>query len=154
MFVTLALKSFSQVNDNSYDYVFAHKFSGVHNAIFILSQSYTGTEIAPAEKRKAAHKKVEDDTSNAKNSISVRESGDGESILVCLDLNDYDVKVEIIVYNMLGKKVMDVWNGKAISNASCPKEYEIPKTKLPDGLYLCVAQSEKFRMVGKFVISR
>ena len=154
MFITLALDSFSQVNDNSYDYIFANKYSGVHNAIFIMSQNYSGTEIATQEKRKVVHKKVEEDTTNAKNSISVRESSDGERILVCLDLNDYDIKVEIIVYNMLGKKVMDIWNGKAISNDPCPKEYEIPKTKLPDGLYLCVAQSEKFRIVGKFVVSR
>ncbi|MBI5325166.1 MAG: hypothetical protein HZB41_07845 [Ignavibacteriae bacterium] len=156
MFPALAITAFAQVDDNSLDYILARKTPGIHNYIFINSQpAHNGTEIAQTEKKKTVNtKKIEEDTSNARNSITIRESTDGERMLVCLDLNDYDVNVEIIVYNMLGKKVMDVWNGKAISSSPCPKDYEIQKTKLPDGLYLCVAQSEKFRMVGKFVISR
>ncbi len=154
MFFTLATHSFSQVNDNSHDYILSNRNSGIHKLIFLNSTGYNGTEIVNSDKKKpAVRKMVEADS--GKNSISIRESSDGERVLVCLDLSDYDLNVEIIVYNMLGKKVYDVWNGKAISgNDPCPKEYEIPEAKLPNGLYLCVVQSEKFRMVGKFVISR
>ena len=159
MFITLAVSSYSQVNDNSYDYIFAHRYSGIHSLIFLNSQGYSGTEIVNFDKKKpAVLKKIESDSTGGKYSISIRESADEERILICLTLIDsdnklYDRDIEIIVYNMLGKKVMDIYNGIPKSE-ECAKDYEILKAKLPNGLYLCVAQSEKFRMVGKFVISR
>jgi hypothetical protein len=155
----VAMKSYSQVNDQSYDYLFSHRYSGIHNSIYLSAQLNSGTEIVTSEKKKPlTQKKTEADTSGGKYSISIRESSDGERILICLKLIDsdnkvYDKEIEIIVYNMLGKKVMDVYNGMPKED-ECARDYEIPKGKLPNGLYLCVAQSEKFRMVGKFVISR
>ncbi|OGU16081.1 MAG: hypothetical protein A2X61_13280 [Ignavibacteria bacterium GWB2_35_12] len=159
MFITLATHSYSQVNDNSYDYIFAHRYSGIHNLIFLNSTEYSGTEIVNSDKKKpAVQKKIEADSTGGKYSISIRESMDGERILICLTLLDsdnklYDKEIEIIVYNMLGKKVLDLFKGIP-KPEECARDYEIPKGKLPNGLYLCVAQSEKFRIVGKFVISR
>jgi hypothetical protein len=157
--VTLAIQTYAQVNDNSFDYLFSTRFSNIHNSIFLSSTVYNGTEIVKSGTKKPATQKIiEADTSAGKYSISIRESSDGERVIVCLRLIDsenkvYDKEIEILVYNMLGKKVMDLYKGIP-KPEECAREYEIPKAKLPNGLYLCVAQSEKFRMVGKFVVSR
>ena len=142
------------VYDN-FDFYLSSKYSpNLYNSMFLKNPNYHGTVIAQLDKKKLFVLKITDnDTTGQKNALSIRESSDGDRILICLNLDNYDVDIDIFVYNLLGKKVMDVWSGKAI-NETCPKEYEILKAKLTNGLYICVAQGANFRLVGKFIISR
>ena len=59
--------------------------------------------------------------------------------------------VVVEVYNLLAKKVLDVYKGPIRS----PK-HEIPFdiTSLPRGMYICVIQGRDFRLAQKFVVPR
>lgn len=155
IFIVYMNIAWAQNQDDNFNYPVLYKFSSdFSNYAYRNYLSYHGTEIAPSEKKKnIVQKNTEDDTTKSDNKITIRDSQDGESALICLSLDDYDVNVKIVVYNLLGKKVLDVWNGMAIDEP-CPKEYEIQKSKFPNGMYLVVAQSAKFRLVGKFIVSR
>lgn len=70
-----------------------------------------------------------------------------------LELKDYSRPISISVFNLLGKKVLDVYEGiPKFKNADSP--YEIESFQLPNGIYICVVQGENFKLNGKFYVSR
>ena len=87
---------------------------------------------------------MEAENDYTQDSISVRESNDGERVLICLKLVDYNKRITINVYNMLAKKVLEVYDGLPVKGEDCPDKYTITKSKLPNGVYLCVVISERF----------
>lgn len=122
--------------------------------IFQLKDSNTGTKIAPkkdAVKPKSYLNAVNEDTTKKENKItSVRESSD--KILLYIDLIDYDQKIQISVFNLLGKKVLDVFEGMPYKDPDYA--YEISKSNLPNGVYLFIVLGKNFKLREKFVISR
>ena len=91
---------------------------------------------------------VENDTSNGKNKLTIRKEG---SNYYCeVELDDYSQTIEISAYNLLGKRVKDVYRGEAIKNHS----YRIDVSSLPNGLYICVVLGAKLRLTEKFIVSR
>lgn len=65
-------------------------------------------------------------------------------------LND-EAAIDVGIYNMLGKKVHDIYRGSASRG---PSEYTAPVSDLPEGVYICVVQGTDFRRAEKFYLSR
>ncbi len=97
--------------------------------------------------------KVKSDTTKPKNRIeSIRDGGD--IFYLYLELEDREAPIDITVYNMLGKKVRDVYYGYPKPNG-VPYEISIVgPPSLPNGVYLCVVVGKNFRLREKFVVAR
>jgi hypothetical protein len=59
--------------------------------------------------------------------------------------------IEVGIYNMLGKRVMDVYKG---ASARGQHEYSQSVSELPDGVYICILQGDNFRKAEKFYFRR
>lgn len=70
---------------------------------------------------------------------------------VRLELTEDEQTVDVGIYNMLGKKVHDVYRGYASRG---PHDYSVPISDLPEGVYICIAQGSSFRRAEKFYLSR
>jgi len=105
---------------------------------------------AGAKKKNA---KVNSDTTKQKNRIeSIRDGGD--IFYLYLELEDHDAPIKVTVYNMLGKRVRDVYQGYPKPNG-VPYEISIVgPPSLPNGVYLCVVVGKNFRLREKFVVAR
>ena len=60
-------------------------------------------------------------------------------------------RIEIGIYNRLGKKMADVYTGPA---GRGEHEYTTPISELPEGVYVCILQGGNFRRAAKFYLSR
>jgi hypothetical protein len=78
----------------------------------------------------------------------IREAN-GEHFLI-VELASEQRRLEIAVYNLLGKRVATVYQGKASPGVH---EYPIPSAGLPNGVYICVVQGDGFRLAQKFVVA-
>lgn len=74
-----------------------------------------------------------------------------EVLTVRVELARDEAQVEIGVYNMLGKKIMDVHRG---GSGRGVHEYTTAIQDLPEGVYVCVMQGADFRKAEKFYLSR
>jgi flagellar motor protein MotB len=125
--------------------------------IFNLNESSYGTKFAQKSKDESAPEKsyrtrIEQDTSRKDNRIqSLRENPDQTKFFLYLDLMDYDQRVSVQVFNMLGKKVLDIWDDKA---KPADNNYEMNVSILPNGVYLCMVVGSNFKLREKFVISK
>ncbi|MEY3385448.1 MAG: hypothetical protein RIR53_259 [Bacteroidota bacterium] len=59
--------------------------------------------------------------------------------------------VDIAIYNMLGKRVMDVFKGASSRGVH---EHTQSISELPEGVYMCVLQGSNFRKAEKFFFNR
>jgi hypothetical protein len=90
------------------------------------------------------------DTSRTSSRIlSARATGD--VVTVRVELQRDEAQVDIGLYNMLGKKVQDVYKGGASRG---PHEYTAQVSDLPEGVYICIMQGGDFRRAEKFYLSR
>ncbi len=78
----------------------------------------------------------------------IREAN-GEHFLI-VELASEQRRLEIAVYNLLGKRVVTVYQGKASPGVH---EYPLPSAGLPNGVYICVVQGDGFRLAQKFVVA-
>jgi hypothetical protein len=102
---------------------------------------------------KVEEAKVKNDTNQAKNRIeSLRDGGD--IFYLYIVLADHESRIKITVYNMLGKKVLDVYEGYPLPNGVPHEIYIDGPPALPNGVYLCVVVGKNFRLREKFVVSR
>lgn len=90
-------------------------------------------------------------TSKANKILSIRESERGDKFYIYIQVENPDQEIKIMVYNLLGKKVLDLYEGK-------PKDqnqpYELNVSELPKGIFLLVVVGENFRLREKIVITR
>ncbi len=107
----------------------------------------------PKVPKKAQNRKnfAEEDTITEKNRVVIKENERGDVIIVTLYLENADQNIKIYVYNLLGKKVLDVFEGKPKSNETV---YEIDKNRLPKGVFLLVVIGQTFRIREKIVVAR
>ncbi len=129
---------------------------GFFDIVFNLNEILHGTKIADKDKDSGnkdpkVTSKVEQDTNRKENRIrSIRESGD--RILLYVELEDYDQRITVSVFNLLGKKVLDVFDGYPNKDPDIP--YEIIKSSLPKGVYLLIVLGKNFKLRDKFIVSR
>lgn len=81
--------------------------------------------------------------------VSLRQVGDVH--ILKIELRDYKSEISIAAYNLLGKKVMDIYKGVP-KNPDYP--YEIASWKLPNGIYICTLLGKDFRKSEKFIVAR
>jgi hypothetical protein len=122
---------------------------------FIYLPQDHGTIIAPKGKKAVSQNsstnKTHDDSSGNENSIQIREGGKS-NFYIYLELVDYEKPIKIQVYNLLGKKVLDVYDGMPYKDKD--SSYVIYEDKLQNGVYMCVVQGNNFRLLEKFIVSR
>ncbi len=97
--------------------------------------------------------KIENDTSQSKGNriISIRETDKGDRMAIYLQIENPDKNINIIIYNLLGKKVLDVYEGKP-KDPSQP--YEFSTNELPKGIFLLVVIGDNFRLREKIIIAK
>ncbi|MCX7880128.1 MAG: T9SS type A sorting domain-containing protein [Ignavibacteria bacterium] len=127
--------------------------------IFTIGTARFGTQFVQIDNKKIEKRsngrkvenRIENDTSRANRIISVRESERDDKILIFLQIENKEQKIRIMVYNLLGKKVLDVYEGKP-KDSSQP--YEFSALGLPKGIFLLVVLGDNFRLREKLVITK
>lgn len=115
------------------------------------NESNVGTKIVnTTHKKNGKESKVEGDTAKQNKIVNLWQ--DGDIYKIRLDIKDCSRKITINVFNMLGKKVLEVYEGYPYEDTNY--EYDIKSYYLPNGIYLCVVQGANFRLPAKFIISR
>ena len=109
-----------------------------------------GNQRTPGSTTKQTTKvNVGADTSRKDNKfIFARAAAD---VFTRVELAEDQGSVDIGIYNMLGKKVMDVYKGYASRGQH---DYTQPIPDLPEGVYICIMQGSDFRKAEKFFFSR
>lgn len=88
---------------------------------------------------------------NRKDSRIVFARATPDVFTVKVELASDEASLDLGIYNMLGKRVMDVFKGPSSRG---PHEYTQPISDLPEGVYICIAQGSDFRRAEKFYLSR
>ena len=91
------------------------------------------------------------DTSKNNKIIGIREHSGGVYQLE-LDLADNQQNLSVGIYNLLGKRVIDVHQGSEFAGRS--KMFDINVQGVPNGIYMCIVQGDNFRLAEKFYVSR
>lgn len=91
------------------------------------------------------------DTTKRDPQFTITVDGNGERATLKTDFPEDKESVEIAVYNLLAKKVLDI---DKHSIHSGKEEMSFPVVSLPRGMYICVIQGRDFRLAQKFVITR
>lgn len=68
-----------------------------------------------------------------------------------VDIGADQQNIDIGIYNMLGKRMADVYTGPASRGEH---EYTMSVSDLPEGVYICILQSGNFRRAEKFYLNR
>ncbi len=109
----------------------------------------TKAEGTPSISSQGERRAVADSLPRENRIQSIRETADGHVVTVELAVEQN--RLDIGVYNLLGKRVVTVYQGKAAAGI---REYPIPTGGLPNGIYICLVQGDGFRLAQKFVLSR
>ncbi len=117
---------------------------------------YAQIEIKKQEKKtnngKKYEKTIENDTISRKNRIiSIQEADRGDKMAIYLEIENPDQDIKIVVYNLLGKKVLDIYDGKPKPST---QPYEFSVSELPKGIFLLVVVGDNFRLREKLVITK
>ena len=152
IFIFVATDLSAQYSYNKYIYI--EKQQSFIDLLFHTNKSKTYKQSGDIKTKSDTKKaKIETDSTKPKNRIeSLRDGGD--IFYLYLVLSDRESPIKITVYNMLGKKVLDVYNGYPKPNG-IPYEISISgPPSLPNGVYLCVVIGKNFRLREKFVVAR
>ena len=127
--------------------------------IFTMENFLIGIKFAQTPTKKELGKEngkyfeVKNDTSLSKSNriISIREVDKGDKMAIFLQVENKEQRIKIWIYNLLGKKVLEVYDGK-------PKDptqpYEFSTNELPKGIFLLVVYGDNFRLREKLVITK
>lgn len=92
---------------------------------------------------------VNNDTVSQNKILKVYSANNSDEFTVEIELKEEDIPIKIFIFNMLAKKVIDVYDGTPKG-----KEYPFYAGDLPNGVYLCILQGANFKHAKKFIISR
>ncbi len=126
---------------------------GTRNYRVLLSElNNAGIRIALKKHKDSLEpESVDQDTSNGENRIT-NIYNLSEDYKVKIKVEIYDSPVKLFVFNMLAKKVLDIYEGQPIKDPE--HEYIFNSSSLPNGMYLCILQGKNFRHARKFIVSR
>lgn len=124
---------------------------------YIYNKPYnknSGTNIVNS-KSLLLNSKVESDTSKALNKITRVWSNGEDRFVVRVELQSgYNGEIQLSVFNILGKEVIEIHKGPVSSSSTNTYEYEFLSSNLPNGIYLCILNGRNFRDAEKFIVSR
>ncbi|NLO18868.1 MAG: hypothetical protein GX121_03155 [Ignavibacteria bacterium] len=152
IFLSFNSNLFSQTNYQDLMYPAAGKNQRIFIREFMLEDN-SGTKLANKDKKLKANETKADTNVKKSNKISaILERRDGEGYYLQLELEDYEQRIQIAAYNLLGKKVLDIYSGTPINDPEY--RYDIRTNNLPNGVYICFVFGKNFRLQEKFVVSR
>lgn len=114
--------------------------------LFSYQNNYNGTDFVTLSSKLS---KVEQDTITSNRITKVWYTSTELNVEIYQVLKQQEIN--ITVYNMLGKEVLEVFSGTSSSRVE--EVYSIT-FNLPNGIYICVLQGKSFRDSEKFIISR
>lgn len=144
-------------------YVIADTCRSFLDYLFTVGGIRTGIKFAQIEMKQKNGKKIttrkndpkiNNDTTNtskANKILSIRESERGDKFYIYIQVENPEQEIQIMVYNLLGKKVLDVYEGKPKDQS---QPYELSVSELPKGIFLLVVIGENFRLREKIVITK
>jgi len=126
----------------------AMKYGSVGSGAAEVAVTAMGRQVAATGIAKKTN--VASDTGKRDNKIIfVRATADVFTVRVEL-VND-EPNLELGMYNMLGKKMADIYRGPATRGEH---EYTLPISEMPEGVYICIMQASNSRRAEKFYLSR
>ncbi|MGQ9819568.1 MAG: T9SS type A sorting domain-containing protein [Candidatus Kapaibacteriales bacterium] len=153
--------SFPSPNYNQWQYSLFMDSCGTYlDFLFTIGGVKTNSKIAQFDKRFKNGKKgsstkndlTENDTALKSNRIiSIQESEKGDKIQIYIQVDNKEQNIKITIYNLLGKKVMELYQGPP-KDSNQP--YELITSDLPKGIFLIVVSGDNFRLREKLIISR
>lgn len=142
---------YSQRINSDFAQLVQNSSQSVKNASLLGINGTLIDNINPRNNSSFKLKKISSDSSESVNTITVWENSTSD-VVMTLKMKEKDQKIKISVWNMLGKKVIDDYDGPFLNL----EEKHIIKSSnlLTRGVYLIRVQGEKSRLDSKFVISR
>lgn len=117
----------------------------VSSALKALTSRKAAADIRSQSKTSAGR----DSAINAPRILSTRVAS--EVFIARVEMASDEPLVDIAIFNMLGKRVMDVYKGTSTRGIH---EHTQSVSDLPEGVYMCVMQGTNFRKAEKFFFSR
>ena len=102
-------------------------------------------------KSETADKKVQIADPESKESKIIMARSSNDVFTVEIDLAKDQGKIDLGIYNMLGKRLNDVYSGPA---AKGRHDYTTSSSDLPEGVYICILKGDDFRRAAKFYLNR
>lgn len=90
------------------------------------------------------------DTSKNYHRLEIFTNNASEQGTVRLTLGETQT-VEITAFNILGKRVMDIYSGEARTGVNM---VSFDVSQLSHGMYICVVRGQRFKIAEKFLVSR
>lgn len=117
-------------------------------AVYASVKAVTGRTKALA---KAAGKATAGSDTSGRDNRIVFSRTSGDVFTTRIELATDEPLIEVGIYNMLGKRVMDVFKG---ASARGQQEFSQSVAELPEGVYICILQGDNFRKAEKFYFRR
>lgn len=99
---------------------------------------------------KVAKAPVSNDTAARENRILFARAA-SDLFSTRIELMGDEPLIEVGIYNMLGKRVMDVYKG---ASGRGQHDFSQSVSELPEGVYICILQGDNFRKAEKFYFRR
>lgn len=151
MFISLNSNLKSQTNYNDLITPTASRSQKIFLREFMIEENSSSKQVNN-KKLKSSETKGDTTIKRVNKITSILERRDGEGYYLLLELEDYEQRIQIAAYNLLGKKVLDIYNGIPINDPDY--RYDIMTNNLPNGVYICFVFGKNFRLQEKFVVSR
>jgi len=120
----------------------------------ILRSSKSKSLIAATQLQTARFARLLNDTARkASRIVGVSFDTQSDLLTVRLDLAESQSWMEISLFNMLGKRVKEIYRGPAQADDTV-RDYSATLSELPNGLYIVSVQGSNIRLADKVFITR
>lgn len=85
--------------------------------------------------------------------VGIELDASNDVLNICLELAENQPWIDISLYNMLGKRIKEVYRGPATTDPS-NRDFSTSVSDLPNGLYIVAIQGSSVRLADKVFISR
>jgi hypothetical protein len=144
--------SLSEMADKLYLALAKNFTPEINKYIFLYSPEYYK---AKSQEKSVKTQKIQSTLSDSsENSMEIRFNDAGEPTKLIVKVKDKDKKINITIFNLLGKKVSDVFDDSPGANETEIDSFIDKINKLSNGIYICVLTGQNYRLMKKFTISR
>jgi hypothetical protein len=120
----------------------------------ILRSSKSKSLVAATQLQTARFARILNDTARkASRIVGVSFDTQSDLLTVRLDLAESQSWMEISLFNMLGKRVKEIYRGPAQADDTV-RDYSATLSELPNGLYIVSVQGSNIRLADKVFITR
>ncbi len=131
----------SEAQSNRYGYAKKEGYSELSSRKVVVFPTKSGDS--------ASIRRTHADTIRTNRIVNTYAQNDVYTINVELVENNDNLRISL--FNLLGKKVLDIYSGEA-SAGTLKREFNV--SSVPKGMYLCVVRGDRFQLTEKLVLSR